>query len=112
HGGVVAGGERRDERCEIRIGREIAREGRKSPRPAHLRERVGRRRRGGGVRVRVGHALACGAAATTLGLGMRWGRATSPCVIARWRSDGVSPGEIMLGVTSLEGNICTNAGAR
>ena len=36
----------------------------------------------------------------------------SPLVIARWSSVGASPGASFDGVTSLDGNICTNAGAR
>ena len=40
------------------------------------------------------------------------GFAIWPLVIARWSSVGASPGASFDGVTSLDGNICTNAGAR
>src|SRR5580704_3522823 len=38
--------------------------------------------------------------------------AMSPCVTDRCRMVGLRPGESALGVTSLDGNICTKAGAR
>ena len=43
---------------------------------------------------------------------LRSTRAISPLVTARCKSVGARPGASALGVTSLDGNICTNAGAR